>query len=227
MSTFKKCKVLLLPTNEKSKIILSFKEKSFNQLIEPKLTLIKESNYQLSNIQSQHLYIISDDEIKEGDWCIDSNRNIFQHKNHFPISIGQRKIITTTDSSLGLPQPSQQFIQKYIEEYNRGNIITDVLVEYNYNPDLDNNWDLTKTNDIFKFNTKKEFNDYVNCVKTNPKDNTITIKKVKDSYSREEVIDLLIRAVGESHDWSRENNDIHSIGIIEKRFLNQWIEKNL
>ena len=56
---------------------------------------------------------------------------------------------------------------------------------------------------------------------------SITIKKVKDSYTREEVIDLIIRAVGESHDWSIENNDIHSIGLIEKRFLNKWIEENL
>ena len=56
---------------------------------------------------------------------------------------------------------------------------------------------------------------------------SITIKKAKDSYSREEVIDLIIRAVGESHDWSIENNDIHSIVIIEKRFLSKWIEENL
>ena len=52
-----KRKVVMLPTNEKSKLVLSFKEKSFNQLIEPRITLIEESNYQLSNIQSQHLYI--------------------------------------------------------------------------------------------------------------------------------------------------------------------------
>ena len=84
---------------------------------------------------------------------------------------------------------------------------------------------------------------------------TITIKKVKDSYTKEEVdrlldeqaskttakmiekfkgykskdevIDLIVRAVGESHDWSIENNDIHSIGIIEKRFLSKWLEENL
>ena len=56
---------------------------------------------------------------------------------------------------------------------------------------------------------------------------SITIKKLKDSWNREEVVNLLIRAVGESHDWSQENNDIHSIGIIEKRFLNKWVEENL
>lgn len=62
---FKRAQVVMLPTNQNSKLVLSFKEKSFNQLVEPKLTLIKESNYQLSNIQSQHLYITSDDEIKK------------------------------------------------------------------------------------------------------------------------------------------------------------------
>ena len=84
---------------------------------------------------------------------------------------------------------------------------------------------------------------------------SITIKKVKDNYSREEVdrmldeqaskttaemlekfkgykskdkvIDLIVRAVSESHDWSYENNNIHSVGLIEKRFLNKWIEENL
>ena len=92
-------------------------------------------------------------------------------------------------------------------------------------------------------------------LKINPKDNTITIKIVKDCYNREEVdrlldeqaskttdemlkkfkgykskdevIDLIIRAVGESHDWSIENNDIHSINIIRKRFLDKWFEENL
>ena len=117
---------------------------------------------------------------------------IINHKGKYYLKTetGYREVLATTDTSLNLPQPSQQFIEKFVEEYNCNNIITDVLVEYNYNPDLDNNWDLTKTNDIFKFNTKKEFNDYVNSVKTNPKDNTITIKKVKDSYSREEVIEF-------------------------------------
>ena len=53
------------------------------------------------------------------------------------------------------------------------------------------------------------------------------LEKFKGYKSREEVVDLIIRAVGDSHDWSEENNDIHSIGIIEKRFLSKWIEENL
>ena len=53
------------------------------------------------------------------------------------------------------------------------------------------------------------------------------LEKFKDYKSKDEVIDLIVRAVSESHDWSNENNDIHSIGLIEKRFLNKWFEENL
>ena len=49
---------------------------------------------------SQNIYITNDDKIKEGDWCLDINGKIFKHENHFPISIGQRKIIITTDPEL-------------------------------------------------------------------------------------------------------------------------------
>ena len=53
------------------------------------------------------------------------------------------------------------------------------------------------------------------------------MEKFKGYKSKDDVINLIVRAVGESHDWSREHNDIHSINIIEKRFLNKWIEENL
>ena len=176
MSTVKKAKVVMLPTNEKTNII------NTNQ------GLLYNSNDYIGI--NQHLYIISDDKIKKDDWCIDSNGIIFQHKNHFPISIGQRKIIATTNTLLkieingnrgdllpdvsfdiNLPQPSQQFIQKYIEEYNKGNVITDVLVEYEYLLD-----------DMVVLPYWK--------LKVNAKDNTITIKKVKENFTKNEVISL-------------------------------------
>ena len=150
--------------------------------------------------EAQHLYIISDDEIKEnnthfynphsGQLHISGN-----HTDYIAINKnGCKKIIATTDVSLGLPQPSQQFIQKYVDEYNKGNIITNVLVEYNYF--LDDNGILPYWN-----------------LKVNPKDNTITIKKVKDSYTREEVENLIYSAmtdrcyttVAEWKKWIEEN----------------------
>ena len=211
MSTFKKGKVVMLPTNERvintkeyqlllsnslfwtSKIEIERYDEGWfflNNSSNPNSCAITVPN--VENLKHQHLYIISDDEIKEGDWCIDSNAIIFQHKNHFPISIGQRKIIATTNPLLkieidgnrgdllpdvsfdiNLPQPSKQFIEKYIEEYNKGNIITDVLVEYEEGKSYSGNEGL-----IIK-----------EWLKINPKDNTITIKKVKDSWTREEILD--------------------------------------
>ena len=120
---------------------------------------------------------------------------IINHKGKYYLKTETRyrEVLATTDETLYLtfnngktdlkfvlPQPSQQFIEKYIEEYNKGNIITDVLVEY----ESDFN-SCFCTKDICNGN---------NCpkkLKINPKDNTITIKKIKDSYSREEVDRML------------------------------------
>jgi hypothetical protein len=62
-----------------------------------------------------------------------------------------------------ISRPSQQFIE-YIEAYNKGEIITDVLVEYHS-----------------IINTRNTERYQVQTLKMNPRDNTITIKKLKDS----------------------------------------------
>ena len=161
----------------------------------------------------QHLYIISDDEIKEngthfynphsGQLHISGNHTDYKAVN----SNNCKKIIATTDTLLkieingnrgnllpdvsfdiNLPQPSKQFIQKYVDEYNKGREIKDVLVEY----------------DVHK-------NSFIPL--WIPKDNTITIKKVKDSYTREEVENLIYSAmtdrcyttVAEWKKWIEEN----------------------
>ena len=194
MEQSKRAKVVMLPTNEKTKHLMVYSdvEKTKGKLI---LNGLKNDEYK----EYQHLYIISNDKIKEDDWCIDSDRNIFQHKNHFPISIGQRKIIATTNPLLkieidgnrgdllpdvsfdiNLPQPSQQFIEKYIEEYNKGNVITDILVEY--------------ASDFNSCFCTKDICNGNNCpkkLKINPKDNTLTIKKLKETYNKEELYQIL------------------------------------
>ena len=192
MSTFKKAKIVILPTNE-AKGDFS-KERIYPCLLKHSWMFDKEEKGKLifanSNIrtptQLQNLYFLSDEEIKEGDWFI-SNKEIHQYRGDIIPEIlksGYRKIIATTDTSLkidnpnydigrlayiNLPQPSQQFIQKYIEEYNRGNIITDVLVEYEL-----------VSNEEYFLNTINPDDDvpyFDEDLKINPKDNTITIKK--------------------------------------------------
>ena len=80
-------------------------------------------------------------------------------------------------------QEFNSFIQKYIEEYNRGNIITDVLVEY----------ELISNEEYFgnTINPDDDVPYFDERLKINSKDNTITIKKVKDSYTQEEVDRML------------------------------------
>ena len=118
--------------------------------------------------------------------------------------------------SLGenLPQPSQQFIQKYIEEYNKGNVITDVLVEYEL-----------VSNEEYFLNTINPDDDvpyFDERLKINSKDNTITIKKVKDSYSREEVIGFGNK-VKEYCKYGWKSDSLHRV-FFE---WDKWVKENL
>ena len=154
---------------------------------------------------------------------------IINHKGKYYLKTetGYREVLATTDETLYLtfnngktdlkfvlPQPSQQFIQKYIEEYNKGNIITDVLVEYNCG---DSHCSL--------FGCQKHLgckNESIQTVKINPKDNTITIKKVKDSYSREEVIEFGNKVKEYCKDgWKPDS--LHRV-FFE---WDKWVEENL
>jgi len=198
MEQFKKAQVVMLPTEQKFNIgqytITKYPDNLMNGQL---LSGIKKCEGNVKEI-NQHLYIISDDEIKEGDWFITLNNNVFkccritkdniyfyQNEDGYEY-INQKerckKIIATTDISLELPQLSQQFIERYIECYNKGEIITDVLVEYE-----DYDWDVLISG---KTTIHQK-------IKVNPKDNTITIKKVKDSYSREEHSLNLMNCVSE------------------------------
>ncbi len=173
--SFKSKNVVMLPTNQNKASIYQIGNSSF----------IDHSQCD-DRYNGRNLYIISHDEIKDGDWYIN-----FQKKNKPYLNRSGTtkfdglytdcyKIIATTDNELRLntairnsnensekyghldyilPQPSKEFISRFIKEYNKGNIITDVLVEYEeYN--------------IPGNNSENEYK-----LKVNSKDNTITIRK--------------------------------------------------
>ena len=138
MNQFKRAQVVILPTEQYTNLCLGHNL----SYVESKNNISIDAIWKSIKLQypykPQHLYIISDDEIKEnnthfynphsGQLQISGN-----HTDYIAINKnGCKKIIATTDVSLGLPQPSEQFIQKYIEEYNKCNVITDVSVEYEY-----------------------------------------------------------------------------------------------
>ena len=224
MSTFKKGKVVMLSTNEPSKIgnLATYQKRSLAKVIKEGI------NPKDSTLQFWNLYIISDDEIKEnnthfynphsGQLHISGN-----HTDYIAINKnGCKKIIATTDTSLDLPQPSQQFIQKYIEGYNKDNVITDVLVEYQTDFKSE-----TKLYMLGMGDNPDDFEYGEPTVKINPKDNTTTIKKVKDSYTREEHISNIkkfsLELGSKIHCFLKEDGTL-SISIQD---VNKWIEENL
>ena len=220
MEQFKRAKVIMLATNKPSKLgnLATYQGRSLAKVIKEGVKPIN------TIVQFWNLYIISDDEIKEnnthfynphsGQLHISGN-----HTDYIAINKnGCKKVIATTDETLYLtfnngktdlkfvlPKPSDSFISKYIEEYNKGNIITNVLVEYEL-----------VSNEEYFLNTINPDDDvpyFDENLKINPKDNTITIKKVKDTYTREEVENLIYSAmkdkcyttIAEWKKWIEEN----------------------
>lgn len=144
----KKCKVVMLSTKQATR---------FGKFLDTNKLVSNISNNDIPRGEFQHLYIISDDEIKKGDLVIVNNKHIRQCvedkvEKFITVRFANRvfkevcqKIIATTDSSLFvefrkielqfpykiyLPTVSDSFIQAYIKAYNEENLIADVIVEY-------------------------------------------------------------------------------------------------
>lgn len=175
---------------------------------------------------------------------------IIEHKSkcYIKSETGYREIIATTDSSLTVPYMGisgkqrevggvnqvkhisfipQSFISLYIEEYNKGNKIEGVEVEYE-----DQSYCSIGKVDCYRHNHNN-----VDCEictsdsKNSPKikissDNTINIKQLKDSWNREEVLLLCSLAYNEGENYGYESSPIEPDIHQHKRF-DEWIEENL
>ena len=131
------------------------------------------------------LYILSNNikDIEDGDYVyVEANKGIWQFKRmpcplpYWGNDSNCKKVIASTDKSLDLPEPSKEFVIKFIKEYNNKNIITHVLVEY-YPEDED--W--SELSGAFTIpETLKVF-----------LDNTITIRSIKNNYTEAELINAV------------------------------------
>jgi hypothetical protein len=198
---------------------------------------------------SFHLYILSSAyEIKEGDnhnWFYHEMEGVvfidYIKKEHclcnnkgLDFFIGSlKKVIASTDSSLKLyesetiansagfslntddiciPSIPQSFIDRYVSEYNKGNKIEEVMVEY------DSDLIIQGEKDSFNYDDGKKLNTNVGKLKLNS-DNTINITFIKDSWTREEVIDLCANA----YETGRRSTVISDIELL----FSKWVESNL
>lgn len=151
-----------------------------------------------------HLYILSDEKINEGDWCMcDDRMSIYEDPKYFVgkcksifngwihVIDGQgenpdwtKKIIASTDKNLNLPEPSPQFVEKYVEEYNKRNFIdnVDVLFQTDWNPET--------IMCMEGYGDNPDKHPYVPKPKVD-KNNYITITKIKDSWSKDELTQII------------------------------------
>ena len=194
----KKAKVIMLPTKDASHICKSIIGLHFTEKMISKVEMFT----------NQHLYITTDDEIKEGDWFISSKTNKpLQFFHDISTFKEDRKIIATTDKSLRirmtgctietkpLPQPSQAFIKAFVKAGG----IDEVLVEY----EIHNHPDLGE----------------VDCTLKVDSHNTITIHPIKDSWNREEV-EHLISLSNWQINMGRNKN-------LAQSDIDNWIKDNL
>jgi len=221
---FKECKIVMLPVDKNGALTLSN-----NNLLG---THYPQVHDKFGRNKPQHLYILSNEAIKEGDWYYNTIHNkLFQsiHKDQY--FENEFKVIATTDTSIkiecdackrsknipnsiytcscqSIPYIPQSFIEKYISEYNKGNKIENVMVEY------EDKGFIQLMNPEEPLPTKQHHYWIENIIPKLNQDNTINIKSVKDSWTREEVENIVHRAL-----WTNPPyNEIES---------NEWINSNL
>lgn len=244
MERFKRVMVILLPSENKKNALWSYKERRLYSNEQNNPNDEDDTTY-------YHLYFISDEQPKEDDWCmvIDKTSSLYgiyeQHKGVQPRDSKWGKIIASTDTNLVFikhnetvpypqgkqiwtPKPSETFVQKYVELHNSKKVITDILVEYEEKSIKYIKKELGIFGHDESFLLESEYQEYlktnsIDKLKVNPKDNTITIKKLKDSWSREEVKGLL---------WKCYTKDISPMSITDINTLlipkfNNWVKENL
>ena len=133
----------------------------------------------------QHIYIVSHDKIDIGNWYLRSHDNTIgvANLNSDHNVYDCKKIIATTNEALQLPAVSDAFIAKFIEKYNENKPITDVMVE-------------EEQCNCMCHNPKEMMMHFMPCCYPGRKTlkvsgNFITITKCKDTWTREEVLQLL------------------------------------
>jgi hypothetical protein len=205
--SWNKCNVVMLSTKDAKAPILSY-------LNDKSIQYFPGTVWSNSDLTKRHLYITSNEEIKSGDKCYNSyDGQIWEYRDspcpmpYWGNKDTLKKIIATTDTSLGIALIPEQFINYFIKEYNKGNVIKEVLVEYEEYEIKQIEW-FQEAPYTHKYKELK--------IKLNS-DNTINIKPIKDSWSREEVVKLL-----------KSMPNFFKISIVEQIELrDKWIKENL
>jgi hypothetical protein len=221
---YQMCNVVMLSTNKKANL--------GDMLIDGNRQYIlgrcTNPNYTATSIKPYALYITSDEPIVESDWYIDDANTVRQavtsDSDYWERRPEYKKIIATTDTSLGLPSPSHEFISAYIAAYNKEKQIKDVMVEYAVDYKMSCKISAEECSKLNNGSFGCELCKLSVWIPKKDNQNCITIRKTNDSWTREEVIKLCKNAYikGYEDNASNRDNDEYRVSDIDK-----WIEENL
>jgi hypothetical protein len=219
-----KSEVVMLSRDTKSKLVL-LSNKSKNTFKD-----LRYLNVELSSElgRPQHLYFISDEKIECGDWCYDKIKNskselvqiIYRKRenSHIGNSSTEKKIIASSDPNLNICKPSESFMKKYADVYDK-NPIKEVMIEMNIYRIYSDNFE--------------SYNDKL--IPRVDKDNIISIhKKYDEIYDKNSIIEtknidnlknyinMLMKESFEG--WTKDEERGYLTACIS---IEKWIDKNL
>lgn len=208
----KRVKVIMLPTEDLTAVIKQGVSSTLYYYDNP---ISANTNYLYAN---QHLHFVSDEELKDGEWCYKNNmkkgNKVFKYDSSNIWHKGAYKVVATTDKSLvyltnngrvgyKLPQISQEFIENYCEVGG----IDEVEIEYyKYAEELNGTSLIPR--DLYRIKV-----DSNNCVFAHP---------AKDSWNREELITTVIDLFLKEREYRKKYSH-----FIDRKDLTEWINKNL
>ena len=112
--------IYLLPTDKPSRLVID--------TIENKLYYQSILHNKTVNVLTQHIYITSDEEIKEGDWFLEKGLRISLFPNYLTDINECKKIILTTDEDL-INDDVQAIDDEFLEWFVKNPTCEEVKVE--------------------------------------------------------------------------------------------------
>lgn len=164
----------------------------------------------------QYMHVICNDELKVGDWAFDIiSKSIFLYKEEDEL-VGAgtlfcdrvKKLIATTDKRASIAQPSIDFMKIFSNAFNSDAKIKKVFVEYE--PYFIINEDISDKTRSFDARYRPVINN-----------NIITIKPVRNSRTRDEIIKLI------KNNLMNDIDMIYNGQSINHEYLDKWIVENL
>jgi hypothetical protein len=217
MSTIKrKCEVIMIEVSQNSVRPLLVNPSTGKMEIPKHEYGYSAKEYQDAGYKTYQLYFVTHDKVEEGDYYLDTlipNNSRIRIKNDkgrvvknspsYYESKFVKKIVASTDDSLGLSKPTQKFIEKFVSKYNKGNIIDEVMIDFMFEK-------LYVLADKIKTNSKKE----------------IAISRIKDTWTMDELpIDILQNMIK----YCEEQQIYDKLGRHNDFYYKakKWVENNL